>query len=157
MTGRRKKPSSLKKIEGTARSDRDNNKPKVNNKLPDCPTWLSKVAKREYKKIARRLNEMSVVSEEDQHALSLICQEFADYLWCREVLNTKGLTVTQRTDRNNTIVKKRPEVEIANAKYNNVMAKLSEFGLTPSSREKIGKKESTEEEEDTLEKYLKKN
>lgn len=151
--GRRKKPQENKELEGTSRQDRQNTKrPEKNLGLPKAPDWLSKEAKETYNRMKAQLQVMRVVSKEDEHALALLCQEYADYLWCREILNKEGLTIYE--DRGKyTVLKKRPELEIANSKYRHVFDKLTEFGLTPASREKV-KSVDNDDHEDPLEAFF---
>lgn len=154
----KKKPSELKKAEGTYRKDKDGSSAPPNNEygLPQAPSWLSKRAKSAYRDLANDLHKMGVVTKEDKHQLSIICQEYAQYVQMQEMLEREGFTYWTYTTDGNAIQKKHYEADMAQQKAKFVNDQLSKFGLDPSNRHKVSRIDD-QASEDPLEAHLKKN
>lgn len=143
--GRKKKPENIKRLQGTLEPSRDNpNKPALELSMPEPPAYLTPKAKELFNELAEDCYNLGVISDVDGIALGILAQAFADYIYCMEILNKHGHTYVTEDTKGNKVVKKRPEAEIASAKAKFVTSKLSEFGLTPSSRESISKLDSGE-------------
>lgn len=147
MKGRKSKPEGMKKLEGTQNPTRDNkNKPKAEPNLPKPPSWLNKKGKEAYRNLAKDLERMGVTSKEDTHMLSIVCQAYGELIELKEWLNKNGMVYETTTDRGAMARKKNPEAELAVTKERFVTSKLTEFGMSPSSREKVSKVAESEGE-----------
>lgn len=171
MSGRKPKPDEIKVLTGTFRADRTNpDKPKLALEIPMPPDWLSERAKEAYSELAGVLHNMKVITSSDRTALSLLCESYATYRECYEFIKVHG-----RTYRTGTPVAKKdiegdiigydlaegtimyrayPEVAIMNEAWKQCRSLLAEFGLTPSSRNKVSA--IGEKEEDPFTAFLKK-
>tara|TARA_R100000908_G_C3754156_1_gene148488 strand:- start:3644 stop:4117 length:474 start_codon:yes stop_codon:yes gene_type:complete len=131
-------PTELKKQRGTLRKDRLNeNEPKLPSVIPPIPTWLSEDGQKAFSELSNLLHDMSVLTQADELALTLLCDAYSEYKKAKEVVNELGATmeVTSREGNSKSVI--RPEVQIANQSFVRVFQLLKEFGLTPSSRAKV--------------------
>jgi len=131
-------PTELKKQRGTLRKDRMNeNEPKLPSVIPPIPTWLSEDGQKAFSELSNLLHDMSVLTQADEFALTLLCDAYSEYKKAKEVVNELGATmeVTSREGNSKSVI--RPEVQIANQSFVRVFQLLKEFGLTPSSRAKV--------------------
>lgn len=131
-------PTELKKQRGTLRKDRMNeNEPKLPSVIPPIPTWLSEDGQKAFSELSTLLHDMSVLTQADELALTLLCDAYSEYKKAKEVVNELGATmeVTSREGNSKSVI--RPEVQIANQSFVRVFQLLKEFGLTPSSRAKV--------------------
>ena len=131
-------PTELKKQRGTLRKDRMNeNEPKLPSVIPPIPTWLSEDGQKAFSELSNLLHDMSVLTQADELALTLLCDAYSEYKLAKEVVNGLGATmeVTSREGNSKSVI--RPEVQIANQSFVRVFQLLKEFGLTPSSRAKV--------------------
>ena len=129
-----KKPTRLKKIQGTYRADRDaGNEPEPTIEIPKCPTFLKGEARREWKRISVELEQLGLISQIDRAALAAYCSCWAQFAETEKLLQTDGLTVVTPKGH----VQQRPEVSIRRAALDQMKAYLTEFGLTPASRSRI--------------------
>jgi len=131
-------PTELKKQRGTLRKDRMNeNEPKLPSVIPPIPTWLSEDGQKAFSELSNLLHDMSVLTQADELALTLLCDAYSEYKKAKEIVNELGATmeVTSREGNSKSVI--RPEVQIANQSFVRVFQLLKEFGLTPSSRAKV--------------------
>lgn len=116
MAGRRPKPTALKILFGTDRKSRLNQKepqPKEAN-LAQCPIWLCVEGKKEWRRLARKLKDVGILSELDMTAFTVYCQMWGEYI---------------------AGIKANEPVSMAHVTQMRLMA--AEFGLTPSSRSRV--------------------
>lgn len=173
--GRPRKPSALKVLQGTDRPDRANPDEPIPPSGPvKPPPWLHGRGRTAWKWIAPLLEDMRVLTTADPHALALLCDAYAEYIECRQVVRKLGATYESRVVRASTrrvaadddqadgddfdaadwsvIIRPRPEVKMASDAWRRVQRMLVEFGLTPSSRSKV--KAGGTAEADPFEEFL---
>ncbi len=131
-------PTELKKQRGTLRKDRLNeSEPKLPSVIPPIPTWLSEDGQKAFSELSNLLHDMSVLTQADELALTLLCDAYSEYKNAKEIVNQLGATVEIMSREGNSKPTIRPEVQIANQAFVRVFQLLKEFGLTPSSRAKV--------------------
>jgi P27 family predicted phage terminase small subunit len=138
-TGRPRKPTRLKVLEGTVRKDRRNpNEPKPLRapKRQVAPAWLNKDARVWWHRIRPLLVQMQVYTGADPVALGLLCDALAEYIAARQVLDDKGTTY-ETIGSTGTLIRRRPEWDIARDAWRRAKTMLTEFGLTPAARAKV--------------------
>ncbi|ELK38932.1 phage terminase small subunit, partial [Brevibacillus agri BAB-2500] len=59
-------------------------KPKKNRVKP--PSWLDKVAKMEFNRLAKELAELDLVTNIDVNALATYCDAYSDYVQCTKII-----------------------------------------------------------------------
>ncbi len=127
------KPTNLKVLQGNpGKRQLNNNEPKYNSndELLKPPTYLSRYAKKEWKRIAPLLLKNTLLTYADISALAAYCQAYHRWIESEKLIRTHGYTTT--TDKGNVI--QRPEVGAANKAMEIMLRYGKEFGLTPSSR-----------------------
>jgi len=132
--GRKPKPTALKVIQGTYRPDRANpSEPQPRTTIPPCPKFLQGEARETYRKLAKKLARIGLLTEIDEMALAMLCQSWAEYLEASEKLRETGMLVKSP----NGFPMMNPYLVIANTAVKKVRALLTEFGMSPSSRSRI--------------------
>lgn len=127
------KPTNLKLLQGNpGKRELNKNEPKFpsSEELLKPPAYLSKYAKKEWKRIAPLLLKNGLLTEADVSALAAYCQAYHKWIESEKLIRTYGYTDV--TDKGNVI--QRPEVGIANKSMDEMLKFGREFGLTPSSR-----------------------
>lgn len=139
MAGRKPKPLALRELEGNPghRPIPATPEPELPAKCPKPPSWLSRIAKVEWNRVAPQLYRLRLLKELDVQPLAIYCQSYADLCKAQEVLNKKGQTyvhVNKAGEENLTV---RPEHYIVQACMKQIKAFCTEFGMTPSSRSRL--------------------
>ena len=132
--GRKPKPTALKVLEGNPGKRRLNdNEPRPEKKAPSCPKWLEPEAKKEWRRLAKKMEMMGVLTEVDMAAFAGYCQAYARWKEAEEFITQHGTIVRTPSGYWQTV----PQVSIAQT-YLKVMNRFAEqFGLTPASRSRI--------------------
>jgi P27 family predicted phage terminase small subunit len=97
------------------------------------------------------LEPMGLLDTGGVDALVLLCEAYAEYWDARADVIANGLTFEKTTDRGGTSVQANPAVAMAANAWGRVYTGLSQFGLTPSARAKLGGKRG--EEADPFEQF----
>ena len=152
QVGRKPKPTAIKILEGNPGKRRLNDKePRPDKKAPSCPKWLEAEAKREWRRLARKMELMGILTEVDMAAFAGYCQAYARWKEAEEFISQHGTIVRTPSGYWQQV----PQVSIAQT-YLKVMNRFAEqFGLTPASRSRIIADNNTSGSEDELEALLK--
>ena len=152
MAGRKPKPTAVKKLEGNPGKRKLNDKEPMPVKgMPTCPAWLMPEAKTEWKRLAKILSEMGVLTEVDRTAFASYCQSYARWKEAQEHIDEEGSTFA--TDKG--YQQQTPWVGIANTNQKLMLQAAAEFGLTPSARSRImAASGAIKDEEDEMEALL---
>ena len=107
--------------------------PKPNKKAPACPKWLEPEAKKEWRRLAKQMEAIGILTEVDMAAFAGYCQAYARWKEAEEFITQHGTIVKTPSGYWQQV----PQVSIAQT-YLKIMNKFAEqFGLTPSSRSRI--------------------
>ena len=137
MRGRKPKPTKLHILEGTYRPDRKNqNEPTPDPCIPEPPDHIQGAALDEWRRISPELAAIGLLSNVDRNALAACCQLWATIAEAEEKLRTCGLVATTT---NGTEIQS-PWLGIRNKALALYHKYLVEFGMTPSSRGRLGVK-----------------
>ncbi len=155
--GRPKKPTQLKKLEGTAREDRLLKNEMMPSKIchvPSAPTWMSKDAKKEWKATCADMIELDMLYRVDLGLLAAYCVEMSNYINAVKELQKPGegfVIDIVRSDGS-----KYPMLNywntVKNQSLKNALSIATQFGFTPSARTRISA--TPKDEEDAFEKLL---
>lgn len=138
LTGRPRKPTALKVLEGNpGKRALPKAEPKLRVSLPSPPRHLDALARAKWTSIGKQLLEMRVVTDADAGALEALCMAYSTWRRAEKVLAKEGLTYASVSDVGATVIKKRPEVEIAADAWRRFVAGLDRFGLSPALRGKV--------------------
>lgn len=149
--GRKPKATNLKVLEGNpGKRPLNKNEPKPKEKLPPCPKWLEPEAKKEWRRMGKKLLELGVISEIDGAAFAGYCQAYARWIEAEQFMSVHGTIF--KTPKG--YIQQVPQVSIARQYLKAMKEFCSEFGLTPSSRTRIVTNDTKEEAEDPMEAML---
>ena len=134
QSGRKPKPTAIKKLEGNPGKRQLNEyEPKPVKKSPKCPMWLETEAKKEWRRTARQLEDLGILTEVDMAAFAGYCQAYARWKEAEEFISRHGTIVKTPSGYWQQV----PQVSIAQT-YLKIMSRFCEqFGLTPSARSRI--------------------
>ena len=134
MSGRRPKPTAIRRLEGNRGKRAWNHaEPTAPDALPRCPEHLAPVAKAEWRRVARTLHGMGVLTTIDRAALAAYCQAYARWVEAEHRLReTPPLVKTP-----SGYVQQSPWLAIANKQLELMGRYMIELGLTPASRSRV--------------------
>ena len=145
--GRKPKPTAVKELEGNPGKRALNEfEPKPKKKAPKCPTWLDAEAKKEWRRVAKQLEELGVLTE----VYIASFEGYCDWKEAKEFISKHGTIVKTPSGYWQQV----PQVSIAQT-YLKIMIKFCEqFGLTPSSRSRIVAEKGSNDYLDPMEMML---
>jgi P27 family predicted phage terminase small subunit len=139
--GRKKTPTVLKEMMGTARADRlvDNEMTAdLVLQLPEAPEFLSEIGTKEWYKITSQLFNLKMLHEVDLSLILAYCNEMATYIECEMKLKEIGRVDTFKNTNGDIVrTQAKPYVKMKNDALNNAIKLAANFGITPSARANI--------------------
>ena len=132
MRGRKPKPTHLRVLEGTAKHNPS--EPMPEPRVPTCPAHLCPSAKAEWKRLARMLFTLRIMTELDRSALAAYCQAYGRWVEAERKLQDTPMLLKLPSG----YVQQNPWLTIANKQLELMHKYLSEFGLSPVSRSRVG-------------------
>lgn len=134
MKGRKRKPTVLKLIQGNpGHRPLNGREPKPPGTLPTCPSHLSPTAKTEWRRLAKVLNGIGLLTQIDRTVMAAYCQSYGRWVEAEQKLK-EGPTLIKTPAG---YIQTSPWLTIA-SKQLELMAKfMAELGLTPSARCRI--------------------
>jgi P27 family predicted phage terminase small subunit len=134
MRGRKPKPTVLKLLEGNPGHRLINrDEPKPHLCIPTCPAHLSPTAKAEWKRLARQLHDIGILTALDRGALAAYCQAYGR--WAEAEKNLKQTPALLKTPAG--YAQPNPWLAIANKNLELMQKFIGELGLSPSSRSRV--------------------
>ena len=132
--GRKPKPTNIKILEGNPGKRKLNeHEPQPLKKAPPCPKWLEAEAKKEWRRLAKTLEAMGVLTDADMAAFAGYCQAYARRKEAEERITDRGLVIRTPSGYPQQV----PYISIAQ-QYLKLMQQFAEqFGLTPAARSRI--------------------
>ena len=139
--GRKKKPTQLKKIQGTLRKYREvENEMQVDlcEIIPDPPIWLSKIGKSEWEKVTNQLFNLQMLHVVDLKMVEAYCNEMSLYIECEQALREGG-RIDEFFNAEGDVVRRqaKPLIKVKNDALANALKLAVNFGITPSARANI--------------------
>jgi P27 family predicted phage terminase small subunit len=139
---RRPKPTHLKLVQGNpGRRPLNQNEPQPRRKMPSPPPELNDDAKREWRRVAKDLHSLGLLTWIDRAAMSAYCQAYGRWIVAERAVSemakrdllTHGLMI--KTTNGNAV--QNPLIGTANKAMHAMMRYASEFGMTPSARSRL--------------------
>ena len=119
---------------------------------PNPPTWLSREAKAEWKRVVPGLTRLDLLKSEDRAALTVYCETWARWVTATRDIQRNGFTVentsTRKDGTESTWVTKNPAVAVAETAASQLRSFAQEFGLTPSAESKVTRRPADEPGDD---------
>ena len=92
--GRKPKPTAMKELEGNpGKHPLNTSEPKPNKKAPACPKWLEPEAKKEWRRLAKQMEAIGILTEVDMAAFAGYCQAYARWKEAEEFITQHGTIV----------------------------------------------------------------
>jgi P27 family predicted phage terminase small subunit len=134
MRGRKPVPTALKLVSGNPGHRPLNTlQPKPDIAIPTCPAHLHSSAKAEWKRLARQLHSMGVLTELDRAVLAAYCQAYARWVEAeRRLKETPPLLKTPAG-----FIQPSPWLGISNKSVELMLKFATELGLSPASRARV--------------------
>lgn len=108
---------------------------------PKMPAYLSKEARKEWKRVLPLLEARGSVTEADAMALTVYCEAVSRYVAALKSLERDGITVTtvvlDSNGQAHKSAKPNHSLKVAETCERTIRAFLREFGCTPLTRERI--------------------
>ena len=109
--------------------------PKFRREAPEPPEWLSPDALAEWNRVVPGLEELDLLKSADGAVLAAYCETWADYVAAVRQVRAEGLTLVNPDSGR---VHKHPAVGVAETARAHLRVLAAEFGLTPSSEQRLG-------------------
>jgi len=106
--------------------------PKFRRVAPRPPTWLSREAAAEWRRVIPELQRLDLVKPEDRAALAAYCETWATYVDAVRTVRREGMTIEAKQGR-----LAHPCVGIARNTGRELRAWQQQFGLTPAAELKL--------------------
>lgn len=148
--GRKPKPTALKVLTGNpGKRPLPANEIQPPTGVPVCPSWLSREAKAEWRRVVPVLASLGILTTVDRCALAAYCAAWARLVEAERLIAEHGQQMValeyETSDGQSIYVRPAPNPALAEAaKASGIIRQFcSEFGLTPSSRSRIQAPEAT--------------
>ena len=136
MRGRKPKPTRLKLLDGNpGKRPIRGDEPEPPGSLPTCPAHLSPTAKAEWKRLARVLNRIGVVTQVDRAVLAAYCQAYGRWVEAERKLQETPTLIKLPSG----YIQPSPWLGIANKQLELMHRCMGELGLSPVSRSRVHK------------------
>lgn len=101
-----------------------------------APSWLGKIAKKEFKYIVDETQSIDLLTNLDVHTLAIYCNVYEQYIRCTERINTDGIMV-EANKSSETVIASHPLFVKQNSLFDQLRKMQTDLGLSPSSRAKL--------------------
>lgn len=101
---------------------------------PNPPSWLSREAAAEWRRVLPELSRLDLVKAEDRAALAAYCESWATFVAATRTVQREGLTVEAKQGR-----LAHPAVAIARNAGRELRSWAAHFGLTPSTEQALAR------------------
>lgn len=128
--------------------------------MPRCPVHLDAEAKREWRRLAKELDDLGILTTIDKAVFASYCQAWSTWRQALKMVQKVGMVirtkerVTEKPDgtvtRTGGVPVVNPLYKLIDAENAKMMKALIEMGMSPSSRSRVastGKQEDREETE----------
>jgi P27 family predicted phage terminase small subunit len=109
------------------------NEPQPSIEIPPPPSFLSNIGKREYRRVAKILKPLGVITELDSTMLAAYADAFSTWADAVDKIKSEGYMLTGK----NGNFYQNPYVGMKNQAMEKVIKIAAEFGMTPSSRSRV--------------------
>lgn len=130
-------PAALKLLHGRGRGRDSGGRsvepiPGFRRIAPKPPTWLSREAAAEWRRVVPGLASLDVLKEEDRALLTAYCETWATFVRASRLVQSEGLTIQAAQGQ-----LPHPAVGIARVAGRELRAFAGHFGLTPSTENAV--------------------
>ena len=136
MKGRKPKSNRGREAEGVRGHSRplNRNEPKPAPTMPRMPSFLTKGARKEWKRLARALFELGILTSLDRNILAYYCLEYDRWVQAEMLIGQSGVVLK---DKETGELRPNPALSAANRASLRMQSVGALLGLDPSSRSRI--------------------
>ncbi len=127
-------PSNVLELRGRPGGRKNEGEPVLLARVPRCPQWLSKAARQEWRRLARRMAEVGMLTELDRDVLAFYCSEVAKAAACAEHVAEFG--ETQKTEKSGYTTPTAHAIQLERH-LANVLKFGAALGLSPAARSRV--------------------
>lgn len=133
------RPPALKLLNGTS-AGRDSGgrlvepPPNFVREAPQPPTWLSREAKAEWRRVVPSLEALDILKSADRAALAVMCETWSTFVASTRQYRAEGLVLTNPDSGR---VHTHPAVSVANIAARQFLRYAAEFGLSPAAEHRL--------------------
>lgn len=131
MRGRKPKPNAMKIAE---RSRVVKPEPAFDNGVGAPPDHLDEVARKEWNRIAEIMASHDLLKQTDRTALAAYCAAYGQWVAAQKIIDKEGIVATGASGAPMV----HPAVRIKTQSLSLIRHYLAEFGLTPTTRQRLG-------------------
>ena len=143
--GRPPKPTALKALAGNpGKRSLPPAEANPTPKLPPAPRHLSTVARREWRRLGKQLEQLGLITDIDLRAFELLCVTYDQLRIAQDKVVELGMVVYTPSG----YPMANPWFTTQGKLHEQLLRLLGQFGLTPASRAKVTAAAKGEEEED---------
>lgn len=131
-------PTALKKLKGGSKTSHramPKNEPMPNtyDRRPPPPEQLDRTGQNEWKRVAKDLHDLGLLTKIDRAGLTAYCQNYSQWCKATAALKKHGMLIKAQSG----FPTQSPWLSIANRAQEEMRKWLVEFGMTPSSRSRV--------------------
>ena len=119
--------------------------PPFKRSAPQSPSWLSREAKAEWRRVAPALERLDLVKPEDRATLSAYCEVWSRWVTAIRDCTKNGLVVRNESLRKDGTTSvwwtKNPSVAVAEQAESRLLQYAGQFGLTPAAERNVSKRD----------------
>ena len=137
--GPRPQPTAKKKLRGNPGRrplPKNEPQPKISRNIPLAPRHLDRVAQKEWRRMAKELHPLGLLTNIDLTMLAMYCSAYSDWVYAQQMIQKHGMLVMT-----NNVPNQSPYMQISNKAAEKMLKYLPEFGASPSSRSRVEAKE----------------
>ena len=124
--------------------------PAFKRAAPNPPSWLSREAKAEWRRIAPALQRLDLIKPEDRATLATYCEVWSRLVEANRNIRANGLvvrnTAVRKDGTESTWFTKNPAVAIAEQAETRLRQYANDFGLTPAGERNVSKRDDDRDE-----------
>ncbi len=126
-------PTNLKILRGNPGKRAINkNEPQPSADGVKCPSWLSRDAKAEWRRVAPELKRLGLLTVVDVSALAMYCESYSQWREAVRIIEREGQTYSH-----DGLIRTHPACHVANNAARTANLFAGQFGMTPSARTKL--------------------
>lgn len=127
-------PTAVKRMRGNPGKRALNDaEPRPDATMPHAPGHLTKAARDEWRRVARRLHSAGVLTYVDRGILAAYCQAYGRWVEAEVEIEKRGAVMETPSG----YMQQSPWVSMANKSMEQMIRAARELGLTPASRSSI--------------------
>ena len=167
MRGRKPKPTQIKLVTGNpGHRPPPPDEPRPTAKIPKCPCHLDAEAKREWRRMAKELDDLGILPSIDKAVFAVYCESWSLSKQVEKHLQKEGMIirakVKETTHPDGTVVRTggapmiNPRYKLKMMAVDKMMKALSEMGMSPSSRGRVSvaKKKAASQQQLGIERFF---